>query len=460
MSVVQTKVLVIGAGPGGYVAAIRCGQLGLDTVLVDADRPGGTCLLRGCIPSKSIIQAASEFSRSLETAGRSRLGIHLQAAPQLRFNELIGWKDGVVDRLSKGVEGLLRRANVKVIRGWATFTDAKTCHVANNGEAVRYHAEHVILATGSKPVELSALPASKKVISSAEALALSELPDRMVIVGGGYIGLELGCAFSKFGTEVTIVESKDRILPQYDAQLVAPLAKWLAEKGVQVCLGATALAEKPAGLLVRQADGKNQIIRADKILVTAGRRPLTEGWGLEQMALEMDGPFVRVNDQCATSSRNVWAIGDLVGEPMLAHKASAQGEVVAENIAGKPCRFDPIAIPEVCFTDPEIVCVGKGPDTEGSISASYPFSGNGRALTMGAGDTSGFVRIVADAGNHRVLGVQAVGSNVSELSSSFSIAIEMGAVLEDVAGVIQAHPTLGEAFHESALRALGRPLHV
>ncbi|MCI4644600.1 MAG: dihydrolipoyl dehydrogenase [Hyphomonadaceae bacterium] len=456
----KTKVLVIGAGPGGYVAAIRAGQLGLDTVLVEADRLGGTCLVRGCIPSKALIQVAGEYAHACEAAASPRFGISLDSAPSLDFSGLVGWKDGVVDRLSKGVAGLLKRAKVKVVPGWATFTDAKTCTVKGADETTRISAEYVILATGSTPVELTGLPSSKKVISSTEALSLPELPKRLAIVGAGYIGLEMGCAFAKLGTEVTIVEAQDEILPQYDAQLVAPVAKWLDAHGVKVHLGAMAMGEKPSGLSIKTSEGKTQTVKADKILVTVGRRPLTQGWGLEDMALNMDGQFVRVNDQCETSTRNVWAIGDLVGEPMLAHKATAQGEMVAEIIAGKRRRFDPVAIPAVCFTEPEIVVVGKGPETPNTITGMFPFLGNGRALTVDAGDTGGFIRVIAEAGSHRIVGVQAVGPHVSELCAAFTQAVEMGAVLEDIAGIIHAHPTLGEAFHESVLKALGHAIHI
>jgi dihydrolipoamide dehydrogenase len=458
---IHTKVLVLGGGPGGYVAAIRAGQLGLDTTLVEADRVGGTCLIRGCIPSKAIIHVAGQF----EAMAKPRHGISLATQPAIDFAETVKWKDGVVDKLNGGVATLLKRAKVRVVNGWGTFGDGKTCHVTTRDGDITITAEHVILATGSVPVELPFLPFGGNVISSTEALSLSEVPKRLVVVGAGYIGLELGIAFRKLGAEVTVIEALDRILPLYDAQLVEPVRKWLQKNGVKVHLGAKAKGLEAGKLVVEAKDGETLKLEADKILVTVGRKPNTEGWGLENMAVDMDGRFVKVDDRCATSMKNVWAVGDLVGEPMLEHKAAKQGDTVAEIIAGQKRKFDPASIPAVCFTEPEIVSAGLLPTPETAkdasiIAASFPFAANGRALSMEAGDDGGFVRILARASDHRVLGIQAVGAHVSELSNAFSLALEMGAVLEDIAGTIHVHPTLGEAFHEAALRALGHAIHI
>ena len=452
------KVLVIGGGPGGYVAAIRCGQLGLETVLVEADRLGGTCLIRGCIPSKALIHAAGKFAHMAQAAQNPMDGIRLTAPPQVDFKNTLAWKDGIVDTLHGGVSGLLKRAKVKVIHGWGHFSDAKTCHVeAEDGEVV-IQPEHVILAAGSTPAALPNLPFDGRVISSNEALSLEEVPEKLTIVGAGYIGIELGSAFAKLGAEVHVVEAASRILPQYDPKLAAPVKRAMEANGVVFHLQTQALEMREEGLAI---SGPNtDIIPAEKVLVTVGRKPRTAGWGLESMALKMDGVFVRVDDQCATSSHNVWAIGDLVGEPMLAHKASAQGEMVAEIIAGRRRRFDPAAIPAVCFSDPEILSVGAGPDAPDIIAGTFPLAANGRALTMGDGAHGGFVRVIADKDTHRVVGVQAVGAHISELSAAFTQAIEMNAVLEAVAGIIHAHPTLGEGFHEACLDALGHAIHI
>ena len=463
---INTKVLVVGGGPGGYVAAIRAGQLGLDTTIVEADKLGGTCLIRGCIPSKAMIHVAAEFETMAKAASAGVNGITLKSAPALDMAKTVEWKEGVVRKLNTGVAALLKRAKVRVVAGWAEFSDAKTCTVATaDGNTTTITAEHVILANGSLPVSLPHLPFGGPVISSTEALSLAELPKKLVVVGAGYIGLELGIAFRKMGSEVTVVEALDRILPLYDAQLVEPVHKWLTKHGVTLHLGAKAksLVEKKNGaaLVIEAKDGTTQELAADKILVTVGRKPNTEGWGLENMAVDMAGRFVKVDDQCRTSMRDVWAIGDLVGEPMLAHKASAQGEMVAEIIAGHKRRFNPVTIAAVCFTEPEIVSAGMLPDEAPKndvIVAQFPFSANGRALSMDASE--GFVRVLARADDHRVLGIQAVGQHVSELSAEFALALEMGATLEDIAGTIHVHPTLSEAFHESALKALGHAIHI
>ncbi|HWD50520.1 MAG TPA: FAD-dependent oxidoreductase, partial [Rhizomicrobium sp.] len=329
---IQTKVLIIGGGPGGYVAAIRAGQLGLDTTLVEAARLGGTCLNIGCIPSKAIIHVAAEYETMAHAAAKPLNGITLASAPKIDFAETVKWKEGVVKRLNTGVAGLLKRSKVKVIQGWASFSDGKTCTVkTKDGEQI-ITAEHVILANGSVPVELPFLKFGGKVISSAEALSLPALPEKLAVVGAGYIGLELGIAFRKLGVEVTVVEALDRILPLYDAPLVQPVAKWLEKNGVTIHLGAKAKGQSKTGLEIETKDGKTLDIACDNILVTVGRKPLTEGWGLENMAIDMAGRFVKVDDQCSTSMRNVWAVGDLVGEPMLEHKAAKQGEMVAEII--------------------------------------------------------------------------------------------------------------------------------
>jgi len=462
---IQTKVLVIGGGPGGYVAAIRCGQLGLDTVLVEADRLGGTCLIRGCIPSKAVIHAAGQFDDMVMAADGGRYGISLGGPPQLDFGGTVRWKDGIVDQLNGGVAALLKRVKVRVINGWAKFSDAKTCHVAMDGSDAVITAEHVILATGSSPAELPFMKFGGIVISSSEALSLTVLPKRLVIAGAGYIGLELGIAFRKLGAEVTIIEAQDRILPIYDEKLVEPVRRWLERHDVTLHLGARVKGLNPeqTGVVIESNAGHMQTLPADNILVTVGRRPATEGWGLAETAVAMDGKFIRVDDRCATAVKNVWAIGDLVGEPMLAHKASAQGEMVAEIIAGRRRHFDPAAIPAVCFTEPEIVSVGLGMSTgaeEDVIVSVFPFQASGRALSMDAGRDGGFVRVIARRSDHVILGIQAVGRHISELASGFALAIETATMLEDIAGVIHAHPTLGEAFHEATLKGLGHAIHI
>jgi dihydrolipoamide dehydrogenase len=463
------KVLVIGGGPAGYVAAIRSGQLGMDTILVEGDRLGGTCLMRGCIPSKAMIHAAGQFAAMTRAAGKSPLGIALSAPPTLDLAQTVRWKDGITEKLSTGVAALLKRAKVTVVTGWATMVDGKNCEVDTGTEQVRITAEHVILATGSEPVALPHIPFGGAVISSTEALSLKSLPERLLVIGAGYIGLELGIAFRQLGSAVTVVEAADEILPLYDKQLTDPVRRWLERSGATVKTGSKAVVmsqdAKGATVTVEDKTGRRQDIAADKVLVTVGRRPKVMGWGLENLDLDRNGAFVKVDDQCRTSMKNVWAIGDLVGEPMLAHKGSAQGEMVAEIIAGKRRHFRPVAIPAVCFTEPEIVTAGLLPheaEKQGieTVVGLFPYAANGRALSMEAGDDNGFVRIVARKDDHVILGVQAVGAHVAELSAAFVQALEMGALLEDIGGIIHVHPTLSEAFPEAALKALGHAIHI
>jgi dihydrolipoamide dehydrogenase len=465
----KCKVLVVGAGPGGYVAAIRAGQLGLNTIIIEGDRAGGTCLIRGCIPSKAVIHAASRFEELGAHTGAGEMGISLPDGPLLNMGALVAWKESIVDKLNSGVETLLKKAGVELLQGWATFHDGKTCDVKTADGSVTITAEHVILATGSLATELPFMPFGGNIISSTEALELKELPSKLVIIGAGYIGLELGIAYRKLGCEVEFVEALDRILPLYDTEMVRPISMWLRRHKVPVHLGAKATAAKTRGKTTTveftDSDGKTQKAKGDRVLVTVGRRPCTKGWGLENMAVDLDGPFVRVDSRCRTSMRNVWAIGDLVGEPMLAHKASAQGEMVAEIIAGHRREFDPVAIPAVCFTEPEIVGVGLTPAEaeEAGIATTigkFPFAASGRALAMQAGADGGFVRITARRDDNVIVGIHAVGGHVAELSGEFAHALEMGARLEDIAGTIHVHPTLTEAFAEAALAALGHAIHV
>ena len=469
METQQTKLLIIGGGPGGYVAAIRAGQLGIATILIEGEQLGGTCLNIGCIPSKALIHASEAFHQACHFAGDSALGIRVDH-PRIDLAQTVRWKDAIVKRLTNGVAALLKKQSVTVIQGWARVIDGKTVEVMQQkpgAEAtpMRITCEHLVLATGSKELALPGLPFGGRVISSTQALSPASLPKRLVVVGAGYIGLELGIAYRKLGAEVAVVEALDRILPTYDEELVKPVAASLRKLGVQLHLGCSVqgLATDGDAVRIHNAKGAESALPADQVLLAIGRAPRTEGWGLQSLLLDMNGRAVKVDDQCRTSMRNVWAIGDLTGEPMLAHRAMAQGEMVAEIIAGKRRHFAPAAIAAVCFTDPELVVVGQTPQQAAKagldcIHASFPFAANGRAMTLEASD--GFVRVVARRENHLILGWQAVGAGVSELSTAFSHSMEMGACLEDVAGTIHAHPTLGEAVHETALRALGHALHI
>jgi dihydrolipoamide dehydrogenase len=466
---IKCSVLVIGAGPGGYVAAIRAGQLGLDTVIVEGDRCGGTCLIRGCIPSKALIHAATRFEEMERHTGAGHLGISVKSAPEIDLAKTVSWKDGIVEQLNTGVEALLKKAKVRRIMGWANFQNGKSCTVETKEGAVTITAEHVILANGSTPVELPFMPFGGDVLSSTEALSLTKLPENLVVIGGGYIGMEIGIAYRKMGVNVAFVEAMDRILSSYDEELTRPVAAWLRTHDVAVHLNCKAAGLKGDGkkqvVEYTDADGKKQKLPADKVLVTVGRKPNTEGWGLENMAVDMDGAFIKVDEQCRTSMKNVWAIGDVTGEPMLAHRASAQGEMVAEIIAGKKRRFAPRAIAAVCFTEPEIIGVGLSPAEAKEkgievITGKFPLAANGRALSTEADKSGGFIRVTARKDDHVIIGIHGVGPHISEMSGEFALALEMNTVLEDIEGTIHVHPTMSESFHEAVLQTLGHAIHI
>ena len=468
MDTISTQLLVIGSGPGGYVCAIRAAQLGISTIIVEAEKPGGTCLNVGCIPSKAIIHAAEEFHKLMSFCNpqeaSSALGISAVSA-SLDFGKTMDWKNGIVSRLNTGVSGLLKKANVQMLQGVARFSDGKTVIVDGQDGETQVHCENVVIATGSEPVDIPALPFNDHILSSTTALSLNDIPDTLVVVGGGYIGLELGTSFAKLGSIVTIVESATRILPQYDEQLTAPVLNRLEQLGVQVMTQSKALSysNKDGMLLIESAVNETGSVHADKVLVTVGRRARMNGWGLKELSLTTEQGLILIDEHCQTSMRGVYAIGDVTGEPMLAHRAMAQGELVARHISGQPVSWDKQCIPAVCFTDPEIVCVGLLPEEADSAGEAFsvslfPFKASARAMTLQREE--GFVRVITQKGTNIVLGIQAVGVGVSELSAAFSIALEMGARAEDIAATIHAHPTLSEGLQEACMSAIGYGLHL
>jgi dihydrolipoyl dehydrogenase len=449
-------VAVIGGGPGGYTAAQRCAERGLTTVLVEGADLGGTCLNVGCIPSKAMIHVAERFGE-LRPAGELE-AIGIRATASIDLPVAVRWKNTVVDRLRDGVRSLLTHAGVRTVAGWARVVDGKTIAVDTENGVETITARNVVLATGSRPMELPHISFGGNVISSTEALSLDEVPNRLAVVGAGYIGLELGTAFAKLGSRVTVVEVANQILPMYDATLVRPVATRLRELGVDVRIGTTAAGIEPRGLVVGAGDDTDTI-EADVMLLAVGRMPALDGWGVETLDLTMSGRFVAIDDRCRTSMRGVYAIGDITGEPMLAHRAMAQAAVVADVLAGQPRVWDHRAVPAVCFTDPELLAVGLSPEDAKAqgcdvVVGTEPFSANGRALTLARGD--GFVRVVADAATGQVLGIQAVGTGVSELAAEASAAIEMEATVGDLDLIMHAHPTLAESVHGAAMAAIDR----
>ena len=474
MQTKKCQVLVIGAGPGGYVAAIRAGQLGLSTIIVEGEKAGGTCLIRGCIPSKALIHAAHRFHDLAKHSTKDgHMGISIPGPAELSMSGMVGWKDGIVDKLNKGVEHLMKAAGAELVNGWAEFQDAKTVKVGTGKDAIIIEGENVILANGSIPIELPFMKFDDNVISSREALSLEELPKHVVVVGGGYIGLELGITYRMLGSEVTIVEAMDSILPIFDKELRRPLELFVKKNKIKVHTGVYAKGSEST------KDGRTKLfyvdknakegakpdeIIADKILVTVGRKPNSKALEPTGVALDERG-FVKVNDRCETNMRGVYAIGDVCNSgEMLAHVASFQGEMVAEIIAGKKRAYDPVAVPAIVFTEPEIVSVGLSPEEAKAaghpvIVGKFPLAANGRSLTQEAEKTGGFVRVCAREDDHRILGIQAVGTHISELVGEWTLALEMGALLEDIAGTIHAHPTMTEMTHEAVLATLGHAIH-
>lgn len=459
----EVDVLVIGAGPGGYVAAIRAAQLGKTVAVVEKAELGGVCLNVGCIPSKAMIHAAHTFEHTQHTAD---MGITMDNV-RVDFAKVQEWKGGIVKQLTGGVASLFKGHKIQVIPGEALFVTENEVRVFHGYDVNRYRFEHCIIATGSRPIELPAFPFGKRVLSSTEALSLTELPKSLVIIGGGYIGIELGTVFAKFGTKVTILEGSDQILPGFEPDMPRLVERKLKKLGVEIKTKALAqgMEETENGVIVSaEVKGEQQKIEAEYILVTVGRRPNTDELGLREVGMNLtDRGLVVVDKQGRTNIPNVYAIGDIVAGPALAHKASYEAKVAAEAIAGKPSEVDYKAIPAVVFCDPEIASVGinereakeQGIDY---IVGRFPFAANGRALSVNAGE--GYVKLIADKESKLVLGAQIVGPEASNIIAEVGLAIEMGATLEDIELTIHAHPTLGEVTMEAAELALGHPIHV
>jgi len=463
--------VVIGAGPGGYPAAIRLGQLKVKTAIIEREYIGGVCLNVGCIPSKSVIHAAKMYEKLGHTED---IGISIQGKPTLDMKKMQQWKSGVVNKLTSGVRTLLKGNGVTIIEGDATLgkssPDGHRITVKTKTGDQTIIAKNIVLATGSRPIEIPGFKIDqKRIIDSTGALALDALPGRMVVIGGGYIGLELGMVYAKFGTKVTVVEAMPRLLGTMDKDCVAVVERKLKKLGVEVMLNTKAKSWEEKGdravLAVELADGKAATVDTDVVLMSIGRRPNSENLGLDAAGVALDKRgFVVADDQLKTNVGGIYAIGDLIGGMMLAHKATKEGEVVAEIIAGHKAAFDVRTIPAVVFTDPEVASTGLTEDEAKAKGhdklkvGKFPFAALGRALSVN--DTDGFVKVIGDAVTGELLGVHVVGNGASDLIAEATLAIEMGAVVDDLRLTVHAHPTLSEAIMEAAAVSLGEAIHV
>lgn len=460
----KVDVLVIGAGPGGYVAAIRVAQLGRQVLLVDRDKLGGECLHYGCIPSKALISAANLLER-IRRAGE--LGIEVNVT-KIDLSKLQAWKSSIVTRLMGGIVQLCKGNRVDVVHGVGKFLSARQVQIATQEGIEIVEASNVIIATGSRPVQLPGLELDGvTILGSREALELQSVPERLLVVGGGVIGLEIGTLYAKLGSHVTVVEILDQLLPGVDKDLVRVVQRKLEKLGVKVHLKSKVQQVQKLGTHIRVAIAEEQgefELEVDKVLVSVGRRPNTEGLGLEEAGVAVDERgFIRVDRRQRTNIPEIHAIGDVAGPPFLAHKASREGIVAAEVIAGLPSEADYRALPDAVFTDPEIATVGLSESTAREkghdyVVGRFPFSALGRALT--AGESEGFVKVISEKEGGVILGVQIVGPDASGLISEAALAIEMGATAEDLALTIHPHPTLPESLMEAAEATMGKAIHV
>jgi dihydrolipoamide dehydrogenase len=459
------EAVVIGAGPGGYVAGIRLAQLGKKALVVERTAPGGVCLNVGCIPSKALINAAKLYEKA---SHGQEMGIFLEnlRVDMLRMQR---WKDGVVSKLTGGVSSLLKANGCDYRHGTATLLSGRSVRITteNSEDDIVVETEAIILATGARPVQIPSLPFDgKRVVDSTGALAFTELPPHLVVVGGGYIGIEIGTLYAKLGSKVTFVEALPTLLPGSDPECVQVVARKAKKLGMEVLTSAKAQGITEKGdhaILTVEINGALREIPADKVLVAVGRRPNTEGLGLEIAGVQVVGGFIKVDRQLRTTVPTVFAIGDVAGQPMLAHKASREAEVAAEVIAGHPSEMDPQVIPSVVFSDPEIASAGLGAEEAQQRGhkvkvGKVPLAALGRAIANH--DTDGFAKVVMDAENGTLLGIHVVGTGAGELISEAALGIEMGATAGDMGMTIHPHPTLSEALMEAAKAAQGEAIHI
>jgi dihydrolipoamide dehydrogenase len=459
------EALVIGAGPGGYVAGIRLGQLKKKAIVVEKDKPGGICLNVGCIPSKALI-TASKYYDKIKNHG-SEMGL-LVDNMRVDMDKMQSWKGEVVSKLTGGVKILLKANGCDYRTGTARLVSRNAVEVTDAAGAVTtIQADNIIIATGSRPIEIPGFKFDgNRIVDSTGALDFATVPERFIVVGGGYIGIEIGTLYAKLGSKVTVVEALPTILAGNDPEIIQAVARKLKKLGVEVMTGAKAKSWTEAGsraAVTLDVGGRDVTLEADKVLVAVGRRPNSEGLGLEQVGVKIEKGFIPVDKRLRTNVPGIYAIGDVAGQPMLAHKASKEAEVAAEVIAGHRAEFDVRCIPAVIFSDPEVASAGLTPEQAEKSGrkikvGKFPFVALGRAIANA--DTDGFVKVVIDAQTKEVLGIHVCGNGAGDVIAEAALAIEMGALADDIALTIHAHPTLPEAIMEAAKASLGEAIHI
>jgi dihydrolipoamide dehydrogenase len=460
----ELETVVIGSGPGGYVAAIRAAQMGQKVAIIEREFIGGVCLNVGCIPSKALINAGHRYQEAKNSAA---FGI-ITKDVEVDFTKTQKWKDEqVVNTLTKGVEMLLKKNKVEIIRGEAFFNDTHQLRVVNGDDAQSYTFKNAIIATGSRPIEIPGFKFGGRILDSTGALNLPAIPKKLVVIGGGYIGSELAGVYANLGAEVVILEGMASILSAFDADMIKLVENNFKQKNVSIITSAMAknAVETDKGVTVTyEANGKEETIDADYVLVTVGRRPNTNDLGLEPAGVKTsDRGLIEVDNQGRTSQKHIFAIGDIVPGPPLAHKASYEAKIAAEAISGQNVEIDYVAIPAVCFTDPELATVGltekEAKDRGLTVKVSkFPFGANGRALSLN--QTEGFVRLVTDKDTGLVLGGQVAGVGASDLIGEIALAVEARMMIEDLSLTIHAHPTLSETIMDASEVSLGLPIHI
>lgn len=461
----ETELLVIGSGPGGYAAAFRAADLDMDVTMVDtAARPGGVCLFKGCIPSKTYLHLAELID---DAARAEAMGVRF-GKPQIDLDGLRRWKADVIDKMAGGLVSLSNARGVQVIQGRVEFESSTSARLYDS-EVSRIKFKHAIVATGSAPIAFpgAEFKSGGRIMSSTGALALADIPERLLVLGGGYVGLELGMVYAALGSQVSLVELQDRLLMGVDADLVKPLHRRLQStfKSISLQTRVTAMSEDGSGVDVSMEEGQHQSeSRFDRVLVAIGRRPSSADIGLENTAVKVDAKgYLIVDEQMRTSDERIFAVGDVVGGLMLAHKATREGKIAAEVIAGQPSAFDARAIPAVVYTDPQIAWCGMTEEQARKENVAinvqrFPWKFSGRATTMGAPD--GLTKMITDPDTGRILGVGIAGRHAEGLVAEGVLAIEMGALAEDVALSIHPHPTLSETESEAAELFFGSATHI